>query len=279
MAADILRTLPEYESKIFVHMDYGLPNVPEEILSKSLVVASSYSGNTEEVIDSLNTALEKRLAVACIAVGGKLLEIARENKLPLIQLPDWDLQPRSALGLSFMALVKLIGDDKLFAEAEGLSQSLSSGEFEDLGKNLAEKAKGKILVIYSSAKKWAVAYNWKTKINENAKAPAFCNVIPEMNHNEINSFEIPTLSEKFYFLFLEDSYDHPRVQKRMSVMADLFVQKRLKVEKIRLSGQNHFHKIFSSLILSDWVSFYLAGEYGLDPEQVPMVEKFKGLIA
>lgn len=277
LAADLLAAY-KTDTNIIVHSDYGL-NFPESVLKNALIIASSYSGNTEEVVDGFEIAVQKNLPVAVVAVGGKLIELAKKHNKSYIELPNTGIQPRAAPGFSLRALLKIMGDEKTLQETEKLTETLKPEELKEEAKALAGRLKGFVPVIYTSQRKSSVGYIWKIKFNENAKTPAFCNVVPEMNHNEINSFEVPAIAQNFIFLFLEDSYDHPRVQKRMSVQADLFAQKGLKVEKIKLAGQNHFHKIFSSLILADWVSFYLAGEYGMDPEQVPMVEEFKKLIA
>ena len=87
------------------------------------------------------------------------------------------------------------------------------------------------------------------------------------------------LSEKFYFIFLKDATDHPRIQKRMEVMGKLFNEKKLTAETLEIKGENALHKIFSSLILADWTAYYLALAYGVEPNEVPMVEEFKKLIA
>ena len=106
--------------------------------------------------------------------------------------------------------------------------------------------------------------------------------MPELNHNEMTGLDVVdstrALSQNFYFLFLKDKYDHPQVTKRMEVMEKLYKGRGLKVETIELSGQDHFHKIFSSLLLADWTSYFLAISYGVDSENVPMVEEFKKLI-
>lgn len=282
LTADLLQTLDVYAGSIIVHSDYGLPALPEEELKSRLIIASSYSGNTEEVLDGLAAALKKNLAVACIAVGGKLLEVAKQKSIPYIQLPDTGIQPRSALGFSFRAMLRLINDEKLLAETLALAETLKPEELRDAGKNLALRIKGHVPIIYSSTRKHAVAYNWKIKFNETGKIPAFCNVIPEMNHNEMTGFDpaelTRALSEKFYFLMLEDSFDHPQNQKRMRVLGDLLQERGLPVERLRIEGKTHFHKIFSSLLLADWTAVYLAELYNVESEQVPMVEEFKKLI-
>lgn len=282
LAADLLA---EYqpEKDIIVYSDYGL-NLPEKVLQNSLIIASSYSGNTEEVIDGFQIALEKKLNVAAVTVGGKLLELAQKNNLPYIQLPDMNIQPRSALGLSLKAILKLLGDEKTYAQTETLAESLKPEELRAAGQELARKLKSHVPIIYSSRRKYSLAYNWKIKFNETAKIPAFANALPELNHNEMTGFDAisstKSLSEKFYFIFLKDSkYDHPKVVKRMEILEKLYRARGHRVEVLELSGLNHFHKIFSSLTLADWTAFYLAQDYGVDPEEVPMVEEFKKLIA
>ena len=107
----------------------------------------------------------------------------------------------------------------------------------------------------------------------------FYNVFPELNHNEINGFDIKELCNKFYFLILRDIKDNPKVLKRMVVTEKLYKDRGLPVETFELQEKDIWHKIFSSLLLADWVSYYTAVQYGLEPEQVPMVEEFKKLIS
>ena len=141
---------------------------------------------------------------------------------------------------------------------------------------------GFVPVIYSSRKNGPLAYAWKVKINETAKKPAFSNVFPELNHNEMAGFHAnevsKLLSQNFYFIFLEDQADNTRILKRMGITAQLFQKQKLNVETVELTGGNTFFKIFSSLQLADWVSYYIAKEYGIDPADVSAIEEFKKLI-
>ena len=281
LAADLIAGYKP-DADIIVYSDYGL-NFPESVLQNALIIASSYSGNTEEVLDGLRLALEKKLPAAAIAVGGKLIEEAQKNNIPYVQLPNTGIQPRSALGFSLRAILKIMGDEKTLAETDSLAQTLKPEDIKSSGQALANRLHGFVPIIYTSAKKASVGYNWKIKFCENTKIPAFANVIPELNHNEMTGFDIVSstgaLSQNFYFLFLKDRYDHPQVIKRMEVTEKLYKDRGLRVESLELSGENHFHKIFSSLLLADWISFFLAKSYGVDAENVPMVEEFKKLIA
>lgn len=278
LAAELISTL---DSKIdfIIHKDYGLPGLPDKELKQRLVIASSYSGNTEETLDSFETARKKKLPLIAISTGGKFLKLAKKYQFPYIQLPDTGIQPRSALGFSFMAILKALGQGKLLYEAHALSKNLFPLQYQKTGRNLAKKIKGFIPIIYASNRNYGLAYNWKIKLNETGKIPAFCNVIPELNHNEMNAFDIKkptrTLCNKFSFIFLRDSTDHTRIRKRMEILERFYRERKLPVVRMYLKNKNPLHKIFSSVILADWTAYSIALEYGLDPEQVPMVEKFK----
>jgi glucose/mannose-6-phosphate isomerase len=281
LAADLVVGLnPKYDIK--VHSDYGLPNMDEKELQKSLVIASSYSGNTEEVIDGLEKAIKQNLNVAVVATGGKLIAIAKAKELPYIELPNDGIQPRSALGYSLRGLLKLIGLREEFKQAGSLKKILQPKELEQAGKELAEKLKGSVPVIYTSNRNKAVAYNWKIKLNETGKIPAFYNVLPELNHNEMTGMDVKDttrdLSQKFYFIFLRDSEDDERNIKRMEILQKLYQERGLRVEVLEIAGEIRWQKIFSSLLLADWTAFYIAAQYGLEAEQVPMVEEFKKMI-
>jgi len=281
LAADIVQAYNPH-LPLVIHSDYGLPALDLKTLRQSLIIACSYSGNTEEVLAGFENARKQKLPLAVIAVGGKLLELAKKHRFPYIQLPNTGIQPRSALGFSFMALMALMNEKKVLIEAKKLVKSLSPRKFEKKGKILAQEMRGTIPVVYSSFLNRAIAYNWKIKFNENTKIPAFCNVIPEMNHNEMTGFDtIPTtkkLSQNIFFLFLTDSADHPRNTKRMKISEKLYKERGIKARQVVLSGKTSLEKIFSSLLLADWTSLFLAEYYGVESEKVPMVEDFKKLI-
>ncbi len=281
LAADLIK-LTQPELKLIIHSDYGLPKMPIKELKQSLIIANSYSGNTEEVLAGLKTALAKKLNLACISIGGKLIELAKQNNLPYIQMPDTHIQPRMALGFNAKALAKIMGLNNTYQELSNLATQLNPLQFNQPGKKLAKTLKHKIPVIYSSVTNQAIAYNWKIKLNETGKVPAFYNVLPELNHNEMNGFDVRettrNLSKDFYFIFLTDSTDNLRIQKRFKILNNLYRKNKLPVITLPLKGKNAWQKIFTSLTLADWTSYYLAKSYHLEPEPVPMVEEFKKLM-
>ena len=267
---------------IIIHRDYGLPEFLENFKDK-LIILSSYSGNTEETINAFNLAKEQNLNIAVISTGGKLLSLAKENNVPYIQLPDMKIQPRLALGLSLKAFLKFMGEEEELKKIGVLATTLNPSDYEKEGKALAERMKNHIPVIYSSNNNSSIIYNWKIKLNETGKIPAFFNVFPELNHNEMTGFDIKdstrALSGKFYFIILKDDKDNPEIFKRIEVLGKLLNDRDFHVEVLELGGKDTWYKIFSSLILADWTAYYTALAYGLEPEQVPMVEEFKKLIS
>jgi glucose/mannose-6-phosphate isomerase len=261
-------------------MDYGLP---ARVETDTLVIASSYSGNTEETISAYEEARRQNLPLAALAVGGKLIAMAKRDGVPYVQMPNTGIQPRSALGFSLRALLALMGQEQLLAESARLEHSLDAEALQAGGEALAAKLAGRMPVIYASQRNYAVAYNWKIKFNETGKIPAFMNAVPELNHNEMTGFDVTDasreLSERFAFVLLKDEGDHSRVQKRMDILERLYQERGLMVEALPLTGASRIHAVFASLLLADWAAVATAAHYGLESEQVPMVEEFKKLIA
>lgn len=278
LAADLAKIrLPQLP--LTIHSNYGFPLWPK----LGLGLISSHSGNTEEALDAFNSARRQNVPVAAITSGGKLLELAKEYGTPFVQTPDSKIQPRFALGYSLMALLKILGQKEALVEASRLAVLLDPSSAQTQGQELTQKLHHKIPVIYASAANAAIAQTWKVKFNETSKIPAFYNVLPELNHNEMNGFETKEktgpLVDKFHFLFLQDQADHPKILKRMAITKILLERRGFKAEVLPLTGESIFHKIFQSLLIADWASYYLSEFYGTDPEQVPLVEEFKKLIA
>lgn len=278
LAADIVRDyLPSLNIKIY--SDYGLPENIYQNENKILYIFSSYSGNTEEIIEGYKQAQEKNLQRAVIAVGGILLDLAKRDHIPYIQIPNTGIQPRSALGYSFLALLKMLHQNDVITESATLVDTICINELKNIGKDLADEIVGFVPIIYTSQKNQGIAYNWKIKFNETGKIPAFYNIIPELNHNEMTGFDIKEttkyLSDRFYVLLLVDEQDHIQNKKRFEVLFQMYHERRLPVKTILLTGVSRLEKIFNSLLLADFTAFFIASHYGLESEQVPMVEEFK----
>ncbi|OGH64680.1 MAG: hypothetical protein A2821_04485 [Candidatus Magasanikbacteria bacterium RIFCSPHIGHO2_01_FULL_41_23] len=279
LAADALERLrPDID--LLVYSDYGLPVILDP--KNTLIILSSYSGGTEEVLAVSEEGLKRGYNMAAIAIGGQLLDFARAHQIPFIQLPNTGIQPRSAWAYSLRALMKLLGCEADLVAMENLT-NLAINDLEKSGKSLAKQLFKRVPIIYASRQNKSIAYNWKIKCNETGKIPAFYNILPELNHNEMNGFDVaePTreLSERFTFIFLRDDDDHPQIQKRFTVLKKLYEARGLPVIEINLIGQSAIEKMAWALVLADWTAVAIAEQYGLESEQVPMVEEFKRLIS
>ncbi len=281
LAADLLLAIKP-DLNIHVHQDYDLPTWPMSKLKKYLIIANSYSGNTEEVISGLQLAIKNKLNILVIATGGQLIKIAKEKNLPYIQIPDWHMQPRQAIGLNLRALLLAMGETKMLKESFELSKYLKSNKQQSNGKKMAEQLFNHVPIIYASRQNTSLAFTWKIKFNENTKIPAFYNVLPELNHNEMTGFDrndsTKKLSNHFSIIYLEDSHDHPQINQRLKVIKKLYKKEELPQISIPLRGQNRWQAIFDNMLLADWTSYYLAQKYNIDPDPVPMVEQFKKMI-
>ncbi len=280
IAGDILKTISG-ENNLHIHSDYGLSS---SIKEDTGVVAASYSGNTEEVLDVFDKANLKGVRTAVITKGGKLLELAKKKEIPYIQLPEEKMQPRMALGYSFLALCKALGKKDIEEKMESLKEKLENRQslLEKQGKELASRIKNKVPIAYSTRRNYVTASVWKINFNETAKIPAFCNFFPELNHNEMTGFDIipstKMLSEKMIFLILKDKEDFSKNKKRAEVLKEILEKRDFEVLAIENESESREEFVFSSILLSAWTSYYLSKIYQTDPDEVPMVEEFKRMI-
>jgi len=281
---DLFKTHSEYKPfEIYVNRYYSLPR--QSYNSNTLNIISSYSGTTEEAISSLEEAHAANLPFVGLSSGGKLEELCKQYGVPHVKLPIPypNFQPRMGTGYFFGSMLKLLTNQNLVPDTSqeifSLAKKLNSqmGDFEKKGIELAAKLKGKTPVIYASPTYKSVAMVWKIKINENAKTPAFWNFFPEANHNEMVGFTNP--QTKFFIIMLKDPQDNERNLRRYEATAKLLKEKGIKSEIIAMESNDVFSKIFSSISLADWTSYYLALEYGQDPTPVDMVESLKKILA
>lgn len=281
-AADLLAA--RYPERIITtHSDYGLPFIPDSAVLTTLVIASSYSGNTEETLDAYEVARQRGLPIAAIAVGGELIERAKRDGVPYVLLPTVGIQPRAGLGYSLRGLFALLGDEAGLAETAILARSLDVAAARAQGEALAANMRGRVPLVYASNKNRALAYIWKIKFNETGKIPAFMNVVPELNHNEMTGFDTPSAAASsrdiFHTVFITDDTDNAKTQKRMLVCKSLYDQRGIATSVVALIGESFWQRVFSCLLVADWAAWRYGTDIGADTEQVPMVEEFKKLIA
>lgn len=262
---------------------------PEFCNEHTLVIASSYSGDTEETLSATKLAVEKGAQVVCVTSGGALRELAKTKNLSLIELPG-NFTSRQAFGYLFFPVYHLFGSLNLLknydAELKDLIQFVKKiGERNDyphvrgyvLSRELANTIQNKIPIIYSTAPYLkSVSLSWKNEIQQKAKSLAFFNVIPEMNHNEIIGWEMDSpLLKNFIVIFLENKDVHPRILKRIELTKKIIKSKGVEVVDIYADGSTVMEKVFCLILLGDWVSYYLALLYKKDPSEIAHVDYLK----
>jgi glucose/mannose-6-phosphate isomerase len=265
--------------------DYDLP---EYVDGSTLVIASSYSGNTEETVSCLEQAHDRGAQVAVIAAGGKLIESAETASIVHIKVPP-GLQPRMAMLFNLKALGTLLAHfgvmpqetvDEISETADWLHDESSNWESDvttdkNPAKQLALQAVGKTPVFYGGKLTGPVAYKWKISWNENAKNVAFWNVYPEANHNEFIGWASHPADKPFAVFDLKSSFEHPRILKRFEISDRLLSGLRPKATPVELEGDTVLKQLLWGCILADFTSIYVAILNGVDPTPVDLVEKLK----
>ena len=287
IGGDLLRSLISHLSKpiVFVHRDYHLPAFVD---SKTLVIASSYSGNTEETLSAFNQALNIDCKKLAVTTGGRLKKLAQESSVPVFTI-EYSSQPRAALGYSFIPLIALFCQLGFLpseaAELERMAQMLESllGRLaEDIAtplnpaKQLATKLFGKLIAIYGAGVVSPVAQRWKTQINENSKSWAFYETFSELNHNAVVGYEFPgELRDKVYVILLRSPSLHPRILARYQITSEILQKAGIGHQVIDSQGEDRLTQIMSLVFLGDWVSYYLAMLYQVDPTPVEVINYLK----
>lgn len=279
MAGALARDAGLARVPIVIHRGYDLPS---GVARDTLVIASSFSGNTEETLSAYAAARAARLPLLGVAAGGELEQRCTADRVPFAKIPSHPptMQPRSATGYTVGILTQVLAQC-------GLASPDAVATVEALGDRLAAfmdiaRARGEALVpplvsatpiVYASDRWATVARIWKIKMNENAKTPAFWNVFPELNHNEMIGWTAP--HGRFHVVLLRDTEDHPQVQKRFDATLTLLREKGISASLVPIEGTTLIEKCFSTLLVGDWASYQLALVLGVDPSPVPMVEDLK----
>jgi glucose/mannose-6-phosphate isomerase len=254
-------------------------HIPAFVNKESLVIASSYSGNTEETLAALEAAMAKGATCAAITSGGRLLEIAKEKVLDHVVLPGGN-PPRSMLGFSLTALLFLLGKygidranwyGKIIAAADSLDNEKLSLRNE--AKELARYLEGKMPVIYTVDGYEGVAVRFRQQINENGKMLCWHAVIPEMNHNELVGWVGALGKEAVVFLRNKDDYE--RNQVRIQVNKDIIGRKTRQMKDVWSRGENRLERMLYHIHLGDWCSLYLSELSGVDVMEVKVIDHLK----
>lgn len=283
IGGDILKVIVEKNSKIIfsVHRDYDVPSYVDE---KTLLFATSYSGNTEETISAYKEGLKRKANIFIISSDGQLEKFAREENLPFLKIPG-GMPPRCAFGYLFFSSYRILKElnilpeieEKFFIEIENYVKSFSREKNKAL--EIAQKIYNKIPLLYSDNYILPCILRWKTQIAENSKSFSFVNVFPEMNHNEIMSFYFPEwFIKKIVCLFFNYGEEHERVKKRLKIIEKIIKNKNVETIKINAKGSSFLEKMIYLVILGDWVSYYLALMNKIDPTEIEEISYLKELL-
>jgi len=269
--------------RIAVSRDYGLP---AQTTPDTTVLCSSYSGETEETLAAFEAAGALGARRIVCTTGGRLAQQAREESVPVIGLPG-AFQPRAAVGYMLVVALEVAAlagvaarlrteIDLAAATARRLASAWGPQSPEDsLAKSLARKLHGTVPQIMGSGLTAPIAYRWKTQINENAKTPAFCSELPELDHNELVGWSDAPRLGRFGAVFLDDSDLHPRVRERIDLTMELIHQHAAVDERVASIGATRTERLVSLVLLGDLVSLYMAVLAGYDPGPIDLLEELK----
>jgi glucose/mannose-6-phosphate isomerase len=290
IAGDVVREVagPFMAVPVVVHKGYGTPNFIDE---HSLVFAVSFSGNTEETLDAVTNAAMQGGRVVALSSGGELAELAGEWGAPHVALPTDIPMPRAGIGAVAIPPLMVLEQVGLFPGA----RSWVHAAVDQLTKrrdqlvadanparHLAGRLGRQIPIIYGGGGLGlAAAIRWKCQINENAKAPAFYNVHPELCHNEICGWgqHGDLTRQVFQVVNLRHEYEHPQLARRYDLVNDLIAEVVADVHEVVAEGDGPLAQLFDLILFGDFVSLHLAYDAGVDPGPIPVLDDIKLALA
>ncbi len=267
-------------------------DIPAYVSKKTLFIAASVSGNTEEVLSALKQAEKKKAYIVVISSGGKLVETAKKKNYPLIELPQVRLTRyvmfNGLKGLTVLCeqLGILQSKDavKEIEEASDFIKNAISGwqvdvpESKNLAKQLAHECAGKSIVIYSGPMLSPAAHKWKIGFNENAKNVAWEYTFPEFNHNEFKGWALHPVEKPYQIFYLLSNFDNDRINKRFDLSEKLLSGRWPSPYRLQVQGKTKLEQLLWSITLGDYVSIYTALLNGINPIDMgddDIVNKFK----
>jgi glucose/mannose-6-phosphate isomerase len=274
---------------LIVNRDYSIPAF---IGPDSLVIASSYSGNTEETLITSADALKAGAKIVAVTTGGELAQWAEQNRLPLVSF-SYKAQPRAALGYSFSLVLGILArlgwvSDKSqdMDEAIAVMKAWQTEICETVpaaknkAKQIAQWLWGCLPVVYGAGYLSEIARRWKGQFNENAKSWGFFEQMPELDHNAVMGYVSPSaLRDRMRVILLRSSLDHPRNQRKFEVTEDILKRQGVSTQLVEARGQSALAQMLSVVHLGDYVSYYLAMLYQNDPTPVDTITYLKEQMA
>jgi glucose/mannose-6-phosphate isomerase len=271
-------------------------DIPAYVNEKTLFIAASVSGNTEETLSSLEQAEARGAFVVVIASGGKLAEIAKEKGYPFIELPQVR-PPRYGMFNGLKGLTVLCEQLGILREKNAVAELEQAAEFvkqsiqqwradvvtsKNVAKQLAHESAGKSIVIYSGPMLAPAAHKWKIGFNENAKNVAWEYTFPEFNHNEFTGWTSHPIEKPYQIFYLLSSYDNDRIKKRFDLSEKLLSGRWPSPYRVEVEGKSKIEQLLWAVALGDFVSVYTAllnGTSPIDMGDDDIIERFKKELA
>ena len=257
---------------IKIYRGYGLPEHDD---GSALHIAISHSGTTEETLSFAQAAKEKNVPIAAIASGGALIAFAKDAGMPFVQIPPRG-QPRNALMYLCRAVSTLIGREDLLTVLEKVVFDEDAAQKD--AERLATATSDALPIFYASDKNRFLARLARINMSETAKMPSFDNVFPEINHNEMQSYDTTAPEEVAAltrFVLIRDTEDDPRIVKRMDIFAELMRERGRSVMELSLIGNSRAEKLLRFWYTAQHSAGALAQKRSIDPDSVPLVDEFK----
>lgn len=265
---------------ILINKEYQIPAFVNE---NTLVIVSSYSGNTEETMSAMLQAFKKNAQIVCITSGGLIKEYADTNDIDYI-LIDGGSPPRAAFGQSFVQIFFILHylgllENNFITYIKSAIDTLTKEKesIKSMARQFAEKLNGKIPVIYSDAKYEGVSIRFRQQINENSKMLCWHHVVPEMNHNELVGWR--DKNDSIVVVFLRNSFDFERNQERIEFVKDIVCNYAGDVIEIQSKGNSDIERALYLIHITDWISCYLADLKGVDAIEIDVINKLKNRLA
>jgi glucose/mannose-6-phosphate isomerase len=284
IAGDLLRDLLFGDLSLPLSVNRGY-DLPAFVNRDTLLLVSSYSGNTEETLSALQEGFKRKAMIAIFTSNGAIAEIAHSNNVPLVVFPE-GYPPRSALGFSFFSMLGFLKtlleipiDEKDMESLAHLMHEVAEGLMEEDNEiaQLAKTLLNHLPVIHISCRLSSVAFRWQTQINENGKTFAHWHTIPEANHNEIVGLANPEeLVRKMHLIFLRaPRYENPQITKRFLLTKRILLDTVGSITAINATGNTKIEEMFSLILKGDFLSFYLSKLLGVDPTPVARIDELK----
>ena len=259
---------------------YSLPNYVNE---NTLVIGSSYSGNTEETLSCIEEAISKNAQIIGITSGGKLKDVCSSNGFDCIIVPGGN-PPRTALAFSLVQLLNILSaheliSNKSLSSLESARDSVVSNETEikSIAHNLAEFLKGRVGILYGETKFEPMLVRARQQFNENGKLLCWHHVIPEMNHNELVGWGGG--DNRFAVVYFTSDDMHARNVKRMEIGMDVIKKKGASQMEIKAIGNSFIEQTIYLINIVDWASLYLSDLKNVDPIDIEVIDFLKSELA